>query len=367
MSKKKTLKEWQIESNRVHNGEFIIMEEPKNANHPVNILHKKCSNIIKTNLNNHKRGYCKYCSGKHKRNLEEWQIESNKIHNNQFVILEEPKNGKIKVEIKHKKCGYVFHQTMNNHINHRNGCPKCSSKIPIIKMSLKNLQEISDEIHGKGEYKILQKPKYIRNKVNILHKKCGNISNQMLSNHLSRKNSRGCVYCYGNLPKTLSELQEISDQIHGKDEYKILQKPSNYYDYVKVKHNICGTINKTNMKLHITEKCKCTLCSESSGEKTIRRYLMENKLNFETQKKFEGCMNKRKLPFDFFLPDLNICIEYDGIQLFKPIEIFGGIESYLKLLKRDQIKNEFCLKKDIKLIRISYLDDISEKLKKELS
>lgn len=29
MSKKKTLEEWQIESNKIHNNEFTILEEPK--------------------------------------------------------------------------------------------------------------------------------------------------------------------------------------------------------------------------------------------------------------------------------------------------------------------------------------------------
>jgi len=57
-----------------------------------------------------------------------------------------------------------------------------------------------------------------------------------------------------------------------------------------------------------------------------------------------------------------MCIEYDGIQHFKPIEYFGGEESFLSLKKRDKIKTDFCIKNNIKLLRIGYKDNMSNKL-----
>ena len=65
--------------------------------------------------------------------------------------------------------------------------------------------------------------------------------------------------------------------------------------------------------------------------------------------------------------DLNTCIEYDGIQHFKEVELWGGSEG-LKLRKiRDKIKTTFCKKNGIKLIRIAYYEkNINEKLIKEL-
>jgi len=61
-----------------------------------------------------------------------------------------------------------------------------------------------------------------------------------------------------------------------------------------------------------------------------------------------------KLRFDFYIPDKNICIEYDGIQHYKPTYIFGSAEKKKKTQKRDQIKNLFCEIIGIKLIRIPY-------------
>lgn len=71
---------------------------------------------------------------------------------------------------------------------------------------------------------------------------------------------------------------------------------------------------------------------------------------------------KLPLPFDFYLPELNICIEYDGEQHFKENRHFGGKEYLEKTKYHDQIKNEYCKNNNIKLIRIKYCDNIKEKL-----
>lgn len=67
-------------------------------------------------------------------------------------------------------------------------------------------------------------------------------------------------------------------------------------------------------------------------------------------------MNERLLPFDFYLTNLNICIEYDGIQHFKPINIFGGLNGFILTKNNDEIKTSYCKENNIKLIRISYND-----------
>ena len=76
--------------------------------------------------------------------------------------------------------------------------------------------------------------------------------------------------------------------------------------------------------------------------------------NFITQKKFNNCRNKLPLPFDFYLPNYNICIEFDGIQHFKSNFYWGGDKQFLKTSENDKIKNNFCKRNNIKLERISY-------------
>jgi very-short-patch-repair endonuclease len=78
--------------------------------------------------------------------------------------------------------------------------------------------------------------------------------------------------------------------------------------------------------------------------------------------KFNDCRNILPLPFDFYLKNLNLLIEYDGRQHFEAVDLFGGEEGLKKRKINDNIKNEYCKKNRISLLRISYLDDIKERL-----
>ena len=100
----------------------------------------------------------------------------------------------------------------------------------------------------------------------------------------------------------------------------------------------------------------CPICKESKGEKTIREYLEKNNIEFKQEYKFKNCKYKKELPFDFYIPEYNLCIEFDGKQHFKPIEHFGG-EEYFEIIQiRDKIKNNYCKDNGINLLRISYTE-----------
>ena len=76
----------------------------------------------------------------------------------------------------------------------------------------------------------------------------------------------------------------------------------------------------------------------------------------------------RELPFDFYIPDLNITIEYDGRQHYEIIDYFGGLDGFIDTKIRDTIKTIYCKENNIKLIRIPYwdFDKIEKILEKEL-
>ena len=74
---------------------------------------------------------------------------------------------------------------------------------------------------------------------------------------------------------------------------------------------------------------------------------------------------------DIFVPHLNLAIEYDGIQHFKPIKAWGGEEGLKKNIERDKIKEEKCKKNNVTLIRFTYKENdllsenyVKSKLKK---
>lgn len=122
----------------------------------------------------------------------------------------------------------------------------------------------------------------------------------------------------------------------------------------------------------INSKYKCGSCAmyDKSSYKCeeILSYLTSQGLDVLCEYTFSDCKNKNVLPFDFYIPSLNLCIEYDGEQHFYPIEHWGGMIALEKQKKNDTLKNVYCKLNGIHLIRIkynieNYIDVISEFIK----
>ena len=103
----------------------------------------------------------------------------------------------------------------------------------------------------------------------------------------------------------------------------------------------------------------CPKCNESKGEKVISQILAKWHIAYMTQYKFDDCKHKRPLPFDFYLPKHNVCIEYDGRQHYEPTR-FGNESAkqininFNNTKNHDNIKNQYCKENNIKLLRIPY-------------
>lgn len=87
----------------------------------------------------------------------------------------------------------------------------------------------------------------------------------------------------------------------------------------------------------------------SRGNTKISELLDEANINYEVEKKFETCKDKKELPFDFFVNNQYL-IEYDGEQHFKKDNIFD----YEYTHNHDLIKSQWCKENNIPLIRIPY-------------
>ncbi len=208
----------------------------------------------------------------------------------------------------------------------------------------------SNDVHdNKYDY---SKSNYINNKtpITIVCTKHGPFI-QRPDNHLS---GAGCTFC--NYKITNSDFIEKSKKIHG-DKY-LYDKTNyiNYKSYVTVgckKHGYYSQL----ARVHLSG-FGCPKCTESRGESAIYNYLSDKKIEFKRQYKFDNCFYKYKLPFDFYLPSYNFCIEYNGYQHYHPVKFFGGEESFKEQILKDQIKKDFCSKNKIKFIIIKYDDNI---------
>ena len=88
----------------------------------------------------------------------------------------------------------------------------------------------------------------------------------------------------------------------------------------------------------------------------MKKWLVSKHIDFIQQYKFKDCKDKRELPFDFYLPKYNCCIEVDGQQHEEAVPFDGNIDKSLQRLKitkkHDDIKNKYCKDNNILLIRI---------------
>lgn len=120
-----------------------------------------------------------------------------------------------------------------------------------------------------------------------------------------------------------------------------------------------GHIYNTNWNRY-NEGKRCPRCYEetnqSKGVRKIENFLLLNNIEYIKEYRFDNCKFKHTLPFDFYLPKYNICIEFDGNQHYEIIEYFGGFEGFVSTKIRDTIKNIYCQQNNIKLIRIPYWD-----------
>lgn len=155
-----------------------------------------------------------------------------------------------------------------------------------------------------------------------------------------------CPICHGRPIVTITTLQNIALERGGiclSNEYI---NSSTQYDWKCLKNHVWSAVYES-----IQQGSWCPRCRSSHGEKKINKWAEKTQIKHHRQYKFHNCKVIKKLSFDFYFPNYNICIEYDGEQHFNNRWKWNSKE---KTQKYDMIKNDFCNKNNIKLIRIPY-------------
>lgn len=168
---------------------------------------------------------------------------------------------------------------------------------------------------------------------------------------------QGCIECGKeklSQQHTLSQeefekmIRIVNPDIEIMSEYKGME-----YD-ITVRCKKCGYVWILNAQSLKSNGTRCKKCSYTyKGEDRIVEILQNLNCEYIHQYKFQDCKDVRLLPFDFYLPDYNLCIEFDGEQHYKPK---FGEESFRQTQKHDKIKNEYCKSHNIELLRIPYWD-----------
>ena len=281
----------------------------------------------------------------------------------------EYKNTHSKVCIICNECGREFWQTPHNHIDGQS-CPWCLGRkktTEIFKDELRNIYGDKYNIDNVVYVNAHTPVKLVCSKHGTFEKK----PKELLKGY-------GCVACGIELTakklseqKTYTQEQFIEQSIkaHG---YRYDYSQSKYINnrheifvicpdhggfWQNAGEHMCGT--------------GCPMCNRRKGEDKVARYLKEKNINFIEQYRInnDNLLSINKLfVVDFFLPNHNIIIEYNGKQHYAPIDYFGGKKKFEQQQDRDESLRFYCEKHKIKLIEIPYtdFDKIEEILVKEI-
>lgn len=275
----------------------------------------------------------------------EFISRANIVHNYKYdYSLVEYKGMESNVTIICREHG-VFQQTPFSHLQGC-GCLPCS-KEDKLSTNTAFVEKAMLAHDNKYNYSLVEY-KNSKTKIKIICEKHG-IFEQTPAAHLTN----GCPNCcLDNKKLSINKFITDSSTLHNyKYDYSLVNYKTTK-DGIKI---ICPEHGIFEQKLENHRSGKgCPICRESKGERQVASLLKTNNIVFEKQKTFFGCKNKRLLPFDFYLPEHNICIEYDGIQHFISQKIFGGENNLKYIQNNDMIKTKFCEDNNIKLLRIKY-------------
>lgn len=235
-----------------------------------------------------------------------------------------------------------FYQKPSEHL-HGKGCKLCGSKRTLASTKKTKDKFIKDAVAVHGNKYAYDEAEYIdsKTKIKIICKRHG-VFMQTPDKHINSK--EGCPLCNGKPICNTESIIGRFKEVHG-----------NKYDYSKVSY----VNNKTKVEIichnkdvsgnehgsffqnvsHHIGGCGCPKCNQSHLENDIEKELHDNGIKYEKQKMF-GWLGKKRL--DFYLPTLNIAIECQGEQHYKPIDFFGGVTNFKMQHERDELKRKQC-------------------------
>lgn len=259
----------------------------------------------------------------------------------------------------------VFEQTPDAHTRGE-GCPHCK-----FVLNTNDFISKAQKIHGdKYDYSKVDY-KNPKEKVCIICKKHGEFW-QEPRKHL---HGHGCLLC-GYKSESIKKKQIDNDEfvrraklVHGD-----LYDYSNV-DYTSMSDKViigCPTHGKFEQcPKHHLKGAGCPTCANPKGEMKVKLVLDKLGATYISQYKIRNesifCKNT-KMFVDFYLPNHNVFIEYNGTQHYYETNFWGGKTQLDIQQERDFALRQYCKEHKIKLVEIPYwkYKDIETILRKEL-
>jgi len=282
-------------------------------------------------------------------NMKEFKTKLENKYGDHFeIISNEYINNKTPITVKCKKCNHIRNISPNKILTDSK-CPKCSKKLK------KNTKMFTDEVIllTNGEYDVIGDYINTSTKIKMIHLKCGHEWDVLPKNFLSKSVLSRCPKCSHRSTK-YSDIEYHEKLKVLNPEFTVLSDYISTMDNVILQCNTCKTEFKRKAGYSLKTEIKCPECSgsDSVGVQKIKNFLKLNDVDYETEVWYDNLRSSRNRPLfiDFYIPKLDIYIEFDGRQHFHGFHD-GDITMYRE---NDIIKNDFVLKNNKKLLRIRY-------------
>lgn len=356
-------------------GNKLISKEYKNNKGKLKIQ-CKCGEIFKRTFGDFKNKnmyYCTCCSGNKLRYSDVKKFIESK---NCKLISKEYENNSTKLDIQ-CSCGEIFKVSFNTFKKDEQWqCKSCGEK--------KRIKSMQDRVDGFKYYTYEDVKSIIESKTDLvllseeyngcfdelkLKCSCGEIFYKPFNTIIYNINFGKRNLCPKCIKKGNDEEFRLKEKDIQKSIFNFYKKEKfillNYDEYknnrtlLKFKCSECGEVFTSTVHALTTGDGRlCPNCDPpySKGEMVIKNFLDNNNIEYIQEKTFKECRYYNPLRFDFYLPNYNCCIEYDGEQHYKEINFFGGERGYEERKRNDSIKNKYCKENNISLLRIPYFN-----------
>lgn len=369
-NKKKTTEEFKQEVYDLTNDEYTVIGEYINSKTKINIKHNVCGTIFNMLPSNFLFGQrCPACkkiriSASQRKSQEDFENEVKEISNNEYIVLSQYINCKTKVKFLHKICGKEFEMIAGDFLYNGSRCTNKDCLHKRISNSMKYTNEeflLKFKDRSNNEYELLSEYVLSNQKIKIKHVSCGTIFEMKANNFIQ---GQGCPECSKKIialknTRTDEEYRKLIKKLYD-DEFVVVSKYIKASEKIYIIHNICGNkFSITAQSMLNVNYNHCPFCDYASkGEQRIIDYLdsfMKNQYVY--QKSYDGLIGigGGLLSYDFYLPQYNLLIEYQG-EFHDGTASQQTLEEFEIQKEHDQRKREYAKSYSIDLLEIWYWD-----------
>jgi formylmethanofuran dehydrogenase subunit E len=261
----------------IHGNSFcyneITPECVVNAKSNIIITCRECGQRLSTTIAKHinLQSGCPSCAGNLKWDLSRFLDCAQRVHDGKYnygnITSAHIKNKSSSVPVICNECSYGWLPTVNNHINHKSGCPNCAGTL---RWTLSQFLNLARDTHGsKYNYENVTSD-HVRNVLSHIPLSCNVCHYEWVTSINSHIKARvGCPDCAGVAPWTYDRvINRLADMDNDKFDYSQIAEndiTNGAHSRLKIICKDCGHNWNSSIDSHINARAGCPGCAGSKS------------------------------------------------------------------------------------------------------